>query len=322
MKPGSVRARVLVYSPTGAPDYARGLDRLPGLEIRVAASPAEAVDLASWPDVFFGAGLGPDTLLKMPRLRWVQWLWAGVDTLMSSPSFARAVAGGDLRLSRAVGVFGRSMAEYVLTWCLCLAWDVPRGLEAQRVKLWQRFRPALIEGRRLGVAGLGDIGSEIARLAGLLGLSVTGLCRSGRSVAPVERVFRPQELVEFVSELDYFVLALPLTTETRGMISAPVLAAMKPTAALINVGRGALIDEEALITALRAGRPGRAVLDVVSTEPLPASSELWTISNVFITPHIAGVSRPEDVVPLFGENLERYIGALPLLGEVSGENGY
>ncbi len=320
--------RVLIHVPGSTADYERELSLAASghsLELRAAASPSEAYRLADWPHIFLGAGLEPESLLKMPRLRWIQWVWAGVDTLMGHPPFATAVAGDRLRLSRAIGVFGGPIAEYVLAWCLCLARDIPRALAGQKRRAWERFEPSTLSGRRLGVAGLGSIGLEVARAAGCLGLEVWGLKRSP-AAAPagggVTRVFEPSRILEFVSGLDYCVVTLPLTTETRGLFRAEVFAAMKPSSVFINVGRGATVDEAAMVAGLRAGRPGWAVLDVFEREPLPPESALWSLPNAFVTPHNAGLSRPADMVALFLRNLELHRAGRPLVGQVDGHLGY
>lgn len=321
-------SRVLLHVPGRTADYERELSAVAagrGFDLRTVASSGEADTLAGWPDIFLGAGFGPERLLKMPRLRWIQWVWAGVDMLMSHPPFATAVAGDRLRLSRAVGVFGQPIAEYALAWCLCLARDIPRALAARRRRAWDRFEPGTLAGKRLGVAGLGSVGSEVARLAGAFGLEVWGLKRNpvaGVDGHGVARVFGPAQILEFVSGLDYCVAVLPLTAETRGLFGAEVLASMRPSAVLVNAGRGATVDEAALVEALRAGRPGWAVLDVFEREPLPRGSPLWSLPNVVVTAHNAGLSRPADMVALFLRNLELHRAGRPLFGQVSGPLGY
>ncbi len=331
------QARVLLHVPGRTPEYLKELAPFVlgcGLQIRAVSSVEEARSLSGWPGIFLGAGLPGELLATMPGLGWVHWAWAGVDQLMSDAAFARAVSAGRLRLSRAVEVFGPPIAEYVLTWCLHLVRDVPRTMTAQWKRRWDRFEPDTLAGKRLGVAGLGSIGGEIARAAAAVGLEVWGLRRhvsrssgdektaaSGRPPG-VTRVFGPEDLEEFAAGLDFCVIALPLTPETRGLFGREAFAAMKPTSVLINVGRGATVDQPALVEGLRAGRPGRAVLDVFEKEPLPRTSPLWSMPNVVLTPHHAGLSRPGEMVSLFLANLELYRVGRPLRGEVSGPLGY
>lgn len=333
MASGRQRLRVLVYEPRLGGSYAAGLAGRADLEVHLAAAPELDSPWADGPDVFFGAGVAAGTLLGLPRLRFVQWVWAGVETLLGDPAFAGALASGRLVLGRAVGVFGRPIAEYVLAYCLAVAQDIPRALAAQRGRVWKKYRPGLVRGRRLGVAGLGSVGGAIARLASLVGFEVSGLTRSGqarpqgradkgRRGAMPGKVFGPGAILDFVRDLDYLVLALPLTPETRHIINGEVLGQMKETATLINVGRGALVDEPALVAALKAGRPGRAVLDVFETEPLPPDSDLWTLPGVIVTPHIAGLSRADDIIPLFIRNVAHFRRGEPLEGEVRPALGY
>lgn len=289
--------------------------------VRSAESPAQAADLCDWPDCFLGAGLEPSILLAMPHLRWVHWVWAGVDRLTMDPAFRKALADRPLLLTRTVDVFGPGIAEYVLAHCLALAWRLPETLEAQQSRQWRRVRPGRVRGKRLGVAGLGSIGAEVARLGRRVGMEVSGLTRSGEH-AEVGPVFPVSRMGEFVAGLDYLVLTLPLTPETTGLVGRPVLEAMQPGSVLINVGRGAVVDEKALVTALEAGRPGHAVLDVFTEEPLPPDSPLWHLPNVTITPHISGLSQPPDVVPLFLDNLDRMTAGRPPRGRVDPDRAY
>lgn len=329
--------RILVHVPRRSREYADQLTASlaahppgppecrpprPVPEVRAVDGPDEAASLAAWPDTFFGAGLEPSLLLEMPALRWIQWVWAGVDRLTLDGPFREALISGRWRLTRAVGMFGPGMAEYVLAQCLAHAWKLPAALQAQRERVWRRYEPALVRGRRLGVAGLGSTGIEVARLAQAVGMEVSGLTRSRRPAAPVRQVYPVTAMGEFLARLDYLVVTLPLTAETRGLFGAEALAAMKPGSVLINIGRGPVVDQAALIAALGEGRPGYAVLDVLSEEPPPADSPLWSLPNVIITPHIAGLSRPEDMVPLFLDNLDRLRAGQALRGEVDPRLGY
>lgn len=325
-------SRVLVHVPARTRDYLEVLEPLApvlGLEVRGASSSevlgGSALEF-DWPEVFLGAGLGPDLLLRLPRLGWAQWAWAGVDELTSAPAFLDALRRGQFRLTRAAGLFGRPIAEYVLAWCLFVTRNAPRVLAARARREWDRFEPATLAGRRLGVAGLGSVGAEIARLAAAVGLEVWGLRRhpdaSPPGGLPLARIFGPVQLGDFVAGLDYLVLALPLTPETRGLFSRDILGRMRPGSVLINVGRGATLDEAGLVRALRDGRPAWAILDAFATEPLPPESELWSLPNVVVTPHHAGISRPAEVVALFRRNLERYRAGGPLEGEVRADLGY
>ncbi|RJQ08635.1 MAG: D-2-hydroxyacid dehydrogenase [Bacillota bacterium] len=320
--------RVLVYSRVRGEDYLDGLTRAAagtGLEARRAGTEEEAASLAGWADVFFGAGLSPAVLLSMPGLRFIQWIWAGVDVPLSHPEFARALVEGRFRMARAVGVFDRSIAEYVMAFAYHVTKDIPGLMRAQARQAWDRRPVEGLAGKVMGVVGFGSVGSAIARLASASGLEVWGLRRTGSAggrASPAVRMFGPEGLPDLVAGVDFLVLALPLTASTKGLMTGDLFRLMKPTSVLINVGRGAVIDEGDLVSALKAGRPGWAVLDVFETEPLPGASELWTIPNVVVTPHIAALSQPHDLVPLLLRNLENFRAGRPLEGEVRGDLGY
>jgi phosphoglycerate dehydrogenase-like enzyme len=170
--------------------------------------------------------------------------------------------------------------------------------------------------------GLGDIGRTIARRALALGVRVVGVSRSGRRVPGIARVYRAAALPRALAEGDVVVLVLPLTPHTRGLVDARTLAVMKPDAWLVNIGRGALVDEDALLAALRERRIGGAILDVFATEPLPAGHALWALDNVVVTPHISGPDLPGALASVFNDNLVRFLAGRPLRHVVDRRRGY
>jgi phosphoglycerate dehydrogenase-like enzyme len=174
------------------------------------------------------------------------------------------------------------------------------------------------------VFGAGSIGGEVVRLAAAVGLRVIAVRRSGGAVPGAARVVTPDRLADVVAEADYLVVAAPLTSATRGAISRELIARLRPSAWIINIARGAIIDEPALIDALAAGRIGGAALDTFAREPLPADSPLWTLPNVVITPHTSNSSPKvrERTLALFVENVRRYKAGEPLLNRVDWEAGY
>src|SRR5439155_612029 len=210
-------------------------------------------------------------------------------------------------IARAPGVFGPWMAEYVIGWCAWITQRIETYREAQRQRRWlDHVLPDRLLGKTLTIVGLGDIGRAIARAARAFGMRVVGVSRSGRRVREAERVFKVGELARALADADFVVVLLPLTPETLGLIGADALAAMKPTAWLLNIARGAVVDEAALLEALEHRRIAGAILDVFATEPLPPHHRLWRTDNVVITPHIAGPSTPEEIAPVFNDNLARY----------------
>jgi len=195
--------------------------------------------------------------------------------------------------------------------------------DAQRGREWRGdVMPDRLSGTTMVIVGLGEIGRTIAGAARRLGLRVVGVSRSGRRTPGVSRVYRPSHLHRALAEGDFVVLVTPLTAETRGLVGERELAAMKSSAWLVNIGRGPLVDEAALVNALGARRIGGAVLDVFAVEPLPPVHPLWTFDNVIVTPHIAGPDVPEELAAAFNANLARYIAGRPLRHVVDRRRGY
>ena len=257
------------------------------------------------------------TILGSARnLEWVQSSWAGVDQL------CQAGMRRDYVLTGLKDVFGPLISEYVMTYLYAFERQVFTMLENQARKFWQLlpYRPS--KEISLGIVGLGSIGRHLARTARYFGMQVTGLNRSGRSCEDVERVYTVKNIGEFLEKSDYVVLTLPDTSNTRHFINADTLKMMKSSAVLINVGRGSLICEADLVATLRSGGIAGAVLDVFENEPLDRESPLWQIPNVYITPHNAATSFPEDVVKIFADNYQRFVQKRPLKYLVDFDLGY
>jgi glyoxylate/hydroxypyruvate reductase A len=267
-------------------------------------------------DVLYTWGFPGELLPMARRLRWVQVMGAGVNAFLDVPFPPKVV------LTRVEGVFGPWMAEYVFGWLL---WGTQRTellRAAQRLRRWEPINPTLLRGKTIGIVGVGSIGRVIAKIARAFQMRVLGLSRTGKRVPEVDRVYRRPAFHEFLAGSDYVVLVAPLTPETRGMLGEPELHAMKPEAWLVNLGRGSLIQEPALIRALQERWIAGAVLDVFSEEPLPTEHPFWGMPNVVVTPHISGPSLPEEIAPIFNENLRRFLGGRPLLGRVDTRRGY
>lgn len=259
-------------------------------------------------------------LLGLPTVRWVQTVTAGIDhALRALP------AGRKVTITNASGVFDVPIAEMVLAYILTMAKRVPEFLAQQRDKSWHLLRLREVAGMTVGIIGLGNIGAEIAERCQALGMTVIATRRSPeRGGRGVDRVLGSDALDVLLAAADYVVVAAPLTDETRGLIDAAALAQMRPDAVLINIARGAIVDEDALVEALQAGRIGGAALDVFEEEPLPADSPLWDMPNVIITPHNSW-STPHlqaREAALFLDNLSRYIAGQPLRNVVDQERGY
>jgi phosphoglycerate dehydrogenase-like enzyme len=237
-------------------------------------------------------------------LQWVHVSAAGVSQLLFDE-----LINSDVVYTNSRGVLSRAIAEFALGFVLDIAKDSQGSLRLQQQQRWQHRVTRKIQDQRALVVGTGSIGREIATLLRAVGLEVSG---AGRSSRPGNKYFdeihSSHDLAGIVRDFDYVVLAAPLTESTRGLVDADVLTAMKPTAHLINVGRGELVRTEALVEALTSGSIAGAALDVVHPEPLPADHPLWCMENVILTPHMSGDTEDylDDLGKLFVENLKRF----------------
>ncbi|MBX5465779.1 MAG: D-2-hydroxyacid dehydrogenase [Clostridia bacterium] len=273
-----------------------------------------------------GSRLGP-LLPLLPRLRWVHAASAGVDRLVE-PLREAARGGRRILLTNASGTNAVPIAEHVLLLMLALARRLPEYVRQQQERLWRPHGARELQGATLVVAGYGAIGREVARRAGALGMRVLALRRhappEGEADAWAERVAGPEAARAFFAEADFLLLALPRTPETEGYLDAEKIGWLPERAVVINVGRGALVDEAALLEALRARRIAGAALDVFRQEPLPADSLLWAEPRLLITPHVAWASpeTPRRGAELFADNLRRYLSGEPLRNRVELETAY
>ncbi len=256
---------------------------------------------------------------RAPRLRWVHVTSAGVDHLLGGALWRSAVL-----ITNSRGIHATPLAEHVLGWLLMFARNLHVHVEHQRQRRWQRDEGGQLAGSTVGVLGLGAVGQEVARLCKACGAQVWGMRRRPRPTPHVDRVVGPEGLQEVLRRSDYVVLTLPLVPSTRGLVGREQLEWMKPGAVLVNVGRGGLVDEAALVEALQEGRLRGAALDTFAFEPLPPESPLWGLPNVLLSPHVAGSFRGymDRVVELFCDNLKRYVAGEPLRNVVDREAGY
>jgi len=310
---------ILVYHPE--PGEAQAYARLikqprPPFTVAVCATPAEALPHIADAEILYAWDFPRDLLPRAVKLRWAQSMGAGVERLMV-PELPRRVT-----VTRVAGIFGPWMAEYVLGWCLWLTQRTELFRAQQRERRWRQVDPLRLHGATLCVVGLGDIGRTIARAARGFGMRVVGVSRSGKMVAEAERVHKVRDIRKAIATADFVALTVPLTGATRGLIGAAELAAMRPTAWLINVARGPVVDEAALLDALRNNRLGGVVLDVFDEEPLPQGHPLWEFGNVVVTPHISGPSTPGEIAPIFDDNLRRYLAGRTLRYVADRERGY
>lgn len=314
-----MRGPILVYQPRAAERYKTYLQSAGCDNVWTATNREEAEQALAEHriEVVFGSGFPIDLLDKSPSVRWLQLMSAGVDHVLRHGRLPANVI-----LTRMVGVFSRQMAEYVFNYLLHIVKDVDRLQAQQQAQHWKSFRAGVLIDKAIGIAGLGSIGQEVVRKARAFDMHVVGLSRSNRQAASVDEYFGMDEWIPFVEHLDFLVLTLPLTDQTRHAVNDAVLAAMKPEAVLVNVGRGALVDEPALVRALQTNQIGGAVLDVFEQEPLPPDSPLWTLPNVHVTPHMSGPTTVENAGAYFLDNLRRYEQGQALLGVVDLDAGY
>ena len=255
---------------------------------------------------------------KASGLKWLQVFNAGVD----HPVFATILERG-VRLTTAAGSTAEPIAQTAIAAMLYLARNFPRWMAGQRNHQWAPMRapdlPRDLRGQVMLVYGLGGIGMEIARLARALGLYVIGVRRNAIKTGHVDEIHTPDKLPELLARSDWLVIACPLTGETRGMINAALLAKLPRGACVINIARGEIIAEHALIAALQSGHLGGAYLDVFAQEPLPPDSPLWDMPNVIVTPHnaLASAGNETRVNALFLDNLKRWVRNQPLINEVT-----
>ncbi len=254
------------------------------------------------------------------RLRWIHIASAGVDRLLF-PELAHS----SVVVTNSRGIFDRPIAEYVLGLILGIAKDLATTLALQREGTWRHRETLRIDTQHVLVVGTGSIGRATGRLLMAAGLTVTAVGRTARQHDPdFATVHSAEDLAALLPTADYVVVAAPLTEMTRGMFDAQAFARMQRSAWLINVGRGAIVDEDDLLSALRAGEIGGAALDVFDEEPLPADHPLWTLPNVIVSPHMSGdfVGWLDALVALFGENFDRWLAHEPLLNEVDKRAGF
>ncbi|MDZ4277668.1 MAG: D-2-hydroxyacid dehydrogenase [Dehalococcoidia bacterium] len=301
-----------------------------GARIRAAVPPVELVSPASgaWPSAvqeaeaaYFSEDFWTSEanraflpqLFAIPALRWFHSFSAGVD----HPAF-RLLLERRVLLTNSAGTTSEPIAQYVIAMMLRIAKRLDAWSEGQRVRRWQPIETDELTGKTAGIVGVGHIGGEVARLAKAFRMRVIGCRRRQRRPRYVDELLPPERLPALLSQSDFVVLAVPLSSETDGLIAEAELRAMRPGAWLINVSRGRVVEEEQLVRALKERWLAGACLDVFLEEPLPAESELWSLPNVVVTPHNSGWSplNLERGTELFLDNLTRYAAGRPLRNRI------
>ena len=233
--------------------------------------------------VTFAPMLSDHVLEQAQRLKWVQALGTGVDNLIDRPALRR-----DVIVTNVHGIHGAPVSEAAIATMLALARNLPRAIRLQDKHQWQRWPAQLLHNKTVGIFGIGAIAEVLAPKCKALGMQVVGVSSAPRLVDGFDRIHATSELADVVGTFDFFVLLTPLTEKTRNCIGAALFAAMKPTAFFVNLARGGVVDESALVTALRDKRIAGAALDVFVEEPLPAEHPFWDMDNVIITTHQGG----------------------------------
>jgi phosphoglycerate dehydrogenase-like enzyme len=298
----------------------------PDINVIVSNDAAKVRECAPLADVIVNGTSNPPLLsAAIPparKAKWIHSLWTGVDNVLCPEILA-----SPLPLTNGRGVFRRPLAEWSIGAMLYFAYNMRRMIRQQQTGKWEAFTTEEIRGKTLGIVGYGGIGSTAAELASPFGMRIVALRRRPELFnqdSLVDESFAPAKLDQMLAASDYVLLAAPLTDETRGMIGAAQIAAMKPTGVLINVGRGAVVDEPALVQALEAGKIRGAALDVFAVEPLPSGHPFYQLENVLLSPHTA--DHVQDFIHLavesFLENLSRFRANEPLLNLVDKHAGY
>jgi phosphoglycerate dehydrogenase-like enzyme len=294
----------VVYHPEMADDLAAAMEAagVPGRLVPCATDEALATEMAH-ADVLVATHCNLEAVVGRPRLQWIQSLASGIEDWFAPPGPPACP------ITRMTGVYERYMAEYVMAHILARTQCVAELRARQDRREWEPLQTTSLSGKLLGVAGTGHVGSMVAARASGFDMRVYGLRRGANAGRPGEhfdRVFDLAQKSDFLRELDYLVLALPLTPETAELVDAATLAMLPSRAILVNICRGGVVDEAALTAALSSGMLAGAILDTFASEPLDRESPLWTMENVTVTPHMAGAVHAWELGPICARNLREF----------------
>lgn len=297
-------------------------------------------DVIARTEVLYTTGYYPEPE-HAPKLRWIQMNSAGMNHALGHS----IVQAEDIIVTSTSGIHATNMAHYCLMMMLMFNYEMRAAFELQRRAEWPQrphevFAPVDMDRRTVGIVGYGSIGRELARICATIGMTVLAAKRDLSNTSEVnafalegtgdpsgdipDRIYPAETVASMAKDCDYLVVTTPQTAATEHLIGEEVFDAMKESAVLVNVSRGAIVDEKALITALSSGQIGGAALDVFEEEPLPNTSPLWNLDNVIITPHFSGFTRDyhDKAALVFKENLRRYLENRPLLNQLDRAKGY
>jgi phosphoglycerate dehydrogenase-like enzyme len=295
---------LLILNPS-AVDYKKALESsFPELTIHPAAQEEEIGNFIKKTDILLTNRISDAQIKKASRLQWIQATTTGVDYLINLPSLRKGIL-----LTSTRGIHGPQMSEMAILLMLALNRNFPQIIRNQDEEVWDRWPAKLLYKKKVGILGVGVIGEEIAKKCKAFQMTVYGIDIVKRTIDAIDFFYTPNELFHVLKEVDYFIVVAPNTAQTRKMICNEAFSVMKPTAFLINIGRGEVVDEQALIDALKTGQIAGAALDTFWKEPLPKDHPLWKMKKVIITPHVGGLSDiyVEQVLPIFEENLRRFL---------------
>ena len=310
--------RLLILSENSS-HYAQLIEKhdFSGLEFIACHRARDAKNHAGSCNIILGE---PDRIAPVldaaENLQWIQSTYAGIEVLLSP--YQRT----DYLLTGVKDLFGPLMSEYVFAYILAFERNIFQTYENQRTRFWQDMPYKSLKGTLLGICGLGSIGRHIALTGKHFGMDIWGYKLSYEELSGVDRLFTQPNFREFLANPDYIVITLPHTPESFHLFDYASFQTMKRSAVLINVGRGPVVSESALVQALEEKLIRGAVLDVFEEEPLPKDSNLWGLPNVFITPHNSAYSFPEDIVDIFAENYRLFVTGEPLKYVVNFDRGY
>jgi phosphoglycerate dehydrogenase-like enzyme len=288
-----------------AENYKKALgQKFPGLVVHPAKNEDEIGDFIERMDILLTVRISDALLKKASKLQWIHTITTGVDYLINQPSLRKEVL-----ISCSRGIHVPQMSEMALLFMLALNRNLPQFIRNQDKRVWERWPTKLLSQKKVGILGVGAIGEEIARKCKVFGMTVFGIDVVKRKVDVVDCFYGPEDLPRVAREVDYLIIVVPNIPQTRKMVGREVLSSMKPSAFLINIGRGEVIDEEALISYLESGKIAGAALDAFWAEPLPEDHPFWGMKNVILTPHVGGMSEycVDQVLSIFEENLRRFL---------------
>jgi len=282
------------------------LERFPELTIHVVGHHSEVTPYIADIDMLlcFSPPMADHVVRDAKKLKWIQALGTGVDNIVDLPSLSKEVIVTNIR-----GIHGAPVSEATIAYMLSLARDLPHSVHAQDNCLWDRRPSALLVGKTVGILGVGLIAEYLAPICKQFGMTVIGITGTPRETKGFDRMVKRDDLLKVAPELDYLVALIPMSAKTHNIVGAQVFSAMKKTAFLVNVARGGVVDEDALITALEAGEIAGAALDVFAHEPLAPDSPLWKTKNVSIFPHHGGYSHgyEDRAMPTIAHNMACFL---------------